>query len=565
MSVIFPVFKSLVEKQLQSTIKTLYSDNGGEYIKLRSFLQQNGITHLTTPPDTPKHNGLSERKHRHLVETARCLLHHARLPTLFWCYSLQTAAYLINRLPTPSLKMITPLEKKFNKIPNYDKLKTFGCLCYPWLAPYANNKLVPKSQPCVFHAIAPLKVPTYVFIQPHKGYTLLVMSNLLNLFFLTPLLLLLLIFQIQTRPQQPLSNQIPLTNLDLFKPTTLSTPQPVTDCSSLSLSNLNSETTTPTPTNSPPISNPVDNSVSSPSPSHYDTSPTSPTASIPSQNSLASNSATATSPDQQLAAASLSGPSHSLHPMVTRSKNGIHKPKKINAVSKFPLTASIEPTCPSNAVKIPEWKAAMSDEFNALMTSGTWSLVPSSSSHNVIGCKWVFRIKRNPDGSVARYKARLVAKGFHQQPGIDYKDTFSPVVKPQTIKLVLCIAFSRGWSLSHMDVNNAFLNGTISEDIYMAQPYGFVHPQYPQHVCKLHKALYGLKQAPRAWYQALRDFLLDFGFTNAKFDTSLFTYVQDGTIAYFLVYVDDILLTGNNSQFLTLFQQALSNKFSLKN
>lgn len=97
-----------------------------------------------------------------------------------------------------------------------------------------------------------------------------------------------------------------------------------------------------------------------------------------------------------------------------------------------------------------------------------------------------------------------------------------------------------------LDVNNAFLNGTIAEDIYMAQPYGFVHPEHPTHVCKLHKALYGLKQAPRAWYQALRVILIDYGFSNAKFDTTLFVYKKDNIIAYFLVYVDDILLIGNN-------------------
>lgn len=118
----------------------------------------------------------------------------------------------------------------------------------------------------------------------------------------------------------------------------------------------------------------------------------------------------------------------------------------------------------------------MSEEFNALLANETWSLVPPKDHYNIIGCKWVFRLKIHPNGSIARYKARLVAKGFHQQPGIDYSETFSPVIKPQTIKLVLCIALSKGWSLSHMDVNNAFLHGTIKEDIYMAQPYGFIHP-----------------------------------------------------------------------------------------
>jgi hypothetical protein len=117
----------------------------------------------------------------------------------------------------------------------------------------------------------------------------------------------------------------------------------------------------------------------------------------------------------------------------------------------------------------------MTDEFMALMRNGTWTLVPPEPHYNVIGNKWVFRLKRNPDGSISRYKARLVAKGFHQRPGLDYKDTFSPVIKPQTIKLVLCIALSNGWSLTQMDVNNAFLHGSINEDVYMTQPTGFIH------------------------------------------------------------------------------------------
>nr|KYP46794.1 Retrovirus-related Pol polyprotein from transposon TNT 1-94 [Cajanus cajan] len=206
--------------------------------------------------------------------------------------------------------------------------------------------------------------------------------------------------------------------------------------------------------------------------------------------------------------------------MVTRSKNGIFKPKQVNAISRFPLPPSIEPTCPSKAIKILEWKAPMSDEFNALMANDTWTLIPPKFKFNVIGCMWIFQIKRNPYGSISRYKARLVAKGFNQKLGMNYFDTFSPVIKPQTIQIVFCLALSHDWSLSHMDINNAFFHDSLSKDIYMSQPYGFVHPQHPNYVCKLKKSLYGLKQALRVWYQSLKAFLLSYGFTNARFDTS---------------------------------------------
>jgi histone deacetylase 1/2 len=139
----------------------------------------------------------------------------------------------------------------------------------------------------------------------------------------------------------------------------------------------------------------------------------------------------------------------------------------------------------------------MEQEYQALLKNETWTLVPPSPRVNIIDSKWVFRVKKHADGSVERYKARLVAKGFKQRHGLDYKDTFSHVIKPTTIRLLLSLADSRGWSLRQLDVQSAFLHGLLEEEVYMRQPPGFVDHTQPHHLCRLTKALYGLKQAPR--------------------------------------------------------------------
>ncbi|KAL5568103.1 hypothetical protein UlMin_024678 [Ulmus minor] len=152
--------------------------------------------------------------------------------------------------------------------------------------------------------------------------------------------------------------------------------------------------------------------------------------------------------------------------MRTRAKNNIRKPiQKLNLHTQLSKPLDLEPTTPTQALKDPKWRKAMSEEYDALVRNGTWELVPSNPSQNVVGCKWNFRTKCNSDGSIDRFKARLVAKGFHQRPGIDYYDTFSPVVKPTTIRLVLSIAVSCGWILRQLDVNNAFLQGTLTEHV----------------------------------------------------------------------------------------------------
>lgn len=206
----------------------------------------------------------------------------------------------------------------------------------------------------------------------------------------------------------------------------------------------------------------------------------------------------------------------------------------------------------------------MREECNALVRNGTWELQEPTGHENIVGCKWIFRIKRNSDGSVQRFKARLVAKGFHQQPGVDYLDTFSPVVKPTTIRVVLSLAISQGWPLQQLDVNNAFLQGHLSETVFMQQPPGFIDQDHPTFICKLRKAIYGLKQAPRAWYQELRTFLLASGFKHSHADTSLFILHNSSHVIYMLVYVDDLIVTGSNPEFVQRFVDSLAQRFSIK-
>ena len=160
------------------------------------------------------------------------------------------------------------------------------------------------------------------------------------------------------------------------------------------------------------------------------------------------------------------------------------------------ISSTIEPCLFSQTIKHKCWQDAMRAKYDALMKNNTWSLVNCPTNANVVGSKWIYRVKKRSDCTIDRYKARLVAKGFSQEEGVDYFDTFSPVIKPTTIRLVLSTALSQGWYIRQLDINNAFLNGDLSEVVYMKQPRGFEDPNHPNHVCRLNKVVYSLKQAP---------------------------------------------------------------------
>ncbi|CAL8998681.1 unnamed protein product [Prunus brigantina] len=227
------------------------------------------------------------------------------------------------------------------------------------------------------------------------------------------------------------------------------------------------------------------------------------------------------------------------------------------------VSSSVEPSCFTEAAADPNWQQAMRSELEALTSNNTWTLTTLPPGKQPIGCKWVYKIKHRSDGSIERYKARLVAKGYTQTEGIDYHDTFSPTAKMITVRCLLAIAAAQSWSLSQLDVNNAFLHGDLHEEIYMSPPPG-LRRQGENIVCRLNKSLYGLKQASRQWFAKFTEAVLAAGFIQSKADYSLFTCKKGTSFTALLIYVDDILITGNDQKAISSLKQFLQSRFKIK-
>jgi len=212
-----------------------------------------------------------------------------------------------------------------------------------------------------------------------------------------------------------------------------------------------------------------------------------------------------------------------------------------------------------------QWEKAMNAEMASLQANNVWELVNSPTNRKVIGSKWIFKRKLNADGVVERYKARLVAQGCSQKYGLDYEETFSPVVRFESVRMLLAIRARHKLELHQMDVATAFLHGELTEEVYMQQPEGFVESGKENMVCRLKRSIYGLKQSPHCWNHALAGHLKEIGFSQTPSDPCIYVRTDtEGEILIVAVYVDDIILACNSPAKMNVVKEQLSQKFEMK-
>ncbi|CAM8916639.1 unnamed protein product [Rhodiola kirilowii] len=555
-------FFAMVDTQFAKKIKVLRSDNGGEFFsaKICSFLRMKGCVHQSSCAYTPQQNGVVERKHRHILDVARALRIQANIPKSFWGDCVLTATYILNRTPTPILDGRTPSEILFGFPPSLVHMRVFGCLCYVHTLPRFRDKLDPRSSPCIFLGYPYGKKAYKVYcLTSHK----VLISR--DVHFYED------IFPFQLKPtaaESGSSSVVPLvTNWTITKPH----PSPAAVSNNVpdevfhdSIENANAEQLLDVATvsvegesNSVPNTFDTQDSFSNNFDSHGG-----------SQNidtAIVRRSKRHVKPpgwlkDYQCNALLNTSSPHSMDKQITYEHCSSAHVHFLGLISLHK-----EPTNYTQASKDELWRTAMQKEIAALEHNQTWTLTHLPADKRAVDCKWVFKIKHHSDGTIERYKARLVAKGFTQVEGIDYHETFAPVVKMTTVRCVLAVAAVRKWPLYQLDVNNAFLHGHLDEDVYMKLPPGF-YPQAKRDgmVCKLQRSLYGLKQASRQWFSRFSDALIEYGFVQSANDSSLFTLAQQTEFIILLVYVDDVVLTGTSSQLITHVKEFIHDKFQIK-
>ena len=537
-------FVKMAKNQFQKEVKIIRSDNALEFEDkhCRLLFDELGIIHQTSCVDRPQQNGRVERKHRNILEMGRALRFQSGLPLQYWGDSVLTAVHIINRLPIPLLQNKSPYEVMFQTKPKYHYLRTFGCLVMASNPSKQHDKFLERGVPCIF-----LGYP-----QTQKGYKLLNLTN--NTMFVS-------------RDVKFYENIYPYKVLNLTNITPDNHPNtpPISITPSLECDSESYEA----PQNIPaePIHITDSHLADEPDEHHLPTEPVLRRSSRPHR------------------APQWHENYHTSNMTVTESPNHIHSVGNTHVTQQFScfmshVESEHEPKHFREAVKEAKWVQAMNEELDALESNETWEITTLPPGKVAIGCKWLYKTKYNADGSIDRYKSRLVVMGNRQKYGVDYEQTFAPVAKMATVRSLLAVASIKGWFVHQMDVKNAFLHGELQERVFMKFPPGYsghgsrlqVQSQgenvsntaQPTSVCRLLKSLYGLKQAPRQWFAKLSNALKSNNFIQSKSDYSLFTKHETGNFTTILVYVDDLVIAGNNMQGITQAKEFLSSQFHMK-
>ncbi|KAK9044839.1 hypothetical protein V6N11_058730 [Hibiscus sabdariffa] len=475
----FKEFKNEVQNQHGKSIKALRSDRGGEYLSqdFDELLKECGIVSQLTPPGTPQWNGVSERRNRTLLDMVRSMMSHTDLPTSFWGYALETAAFTLNRVPSKSVQK-TQHEMWTGRRPNMSFMKIWGCKAY--VKHQMSTKLEPKSEKCTFVEY-PKETKGYYFYNENK------------------------VFVARTEvflEKEFLMNSGKGRNIELEEVQQQQVIEPEVERISQAVEE-----------------NPTD----------LETQP------------------------------------------LRRSTRERHEPERygflVTTHGDVILVDQDEPKTYQEAVASPDsekWLEAMRSEVDSMSENQVWTLVEPPEGIKPIGCKLVFKKKTDMDGNVQTYKGRLVAKGFRQIHGVDYDETFSPVAMIKSIRILLAVAAFHDYEIWQMDVKTAFLNGKLEEDVYMTQPEGFVTPEDARKVCKLQRSIYGLKQASRSWNLRFNEAIQEFGFIRNEDEPCVYKKFSGSIVSFLVLYVDDILIIGNDIPTLQSIKTWLSSCFSMK-
>ena len=569
-------FLSMVHTQFQTIVRTIRSDNGSEFISLKNFFLSKGIIHETSCVGTPQQNGRVQRKHRHILNIARALRFEASLLIEFWGECILAAGYLINRTPSSVLGGVTPYERIYNKAPSYEHLRVFGSLCYVHNQSTTGDKFAQRSNRCVFMGYPYGKKGWRLFDLEKEEFC--ISRDVVFVENEFP-------YAKKKEEEEAVSDNQrlwePISGVDVWEEDDISnqgTQQKILQGPDVGTGP--SETPTDTSTNRPidevtaqPVNLP---STSSSFPEHPTTATT---------QTLTETLDPAISEPELRRGHRRRTPSVTLKNYVTNSAQTrlLKTTTKSNQDLLYPISNYVSygrfsathtayqvstgkitpPKTYKQAVLDERFRNAMGTEVVALEANRTWDVVDLPPGKKAIGCKWVYTVKYRADGTIERFKARLVALGNKQVEGIDYKETFAPVAKMGTVRLFLDVATKRGWDVHQMDVHNAFLHGDLNEEVYMKLPPGFNSSDSTK-VCRLRKSLYGLRQAPRCWFEKLSTALKDYGFQQCLSDYSLFTYTKGTTQIQILIYVDDLIITGNKPSAVEFFKKYLASCFKMK-